>query len=86
MYLGLIDIAMESLNFVRGSQLLLALFRDFLQFLPLVVEVVDLDLDLFRRLSLPDGQQLLRDDVQLLQARLVRLQILREGENELMKA
>ena len=67
---------MEPLYFVGGSQLLLALFGDFLQLLPFFVEIVDLHLNLFRGLRLAHGQELLRYDVQLLQARLVSLQIL----------
>lgn len=75
--LSLVDVAVEPLDFVRGSQLLFALFSDFLQLLPLVIQVVNLNLDLFGRLQLADGDQLLRDDVQLLQASLISLQILR---------
>ena len=35
-YLSFIDVAVESLDFVRGAQLLLALFGDLLQLLPLL--------------------------------------------------
>ena len=69
---------METLNLVGGPKLLLALFGDFLELRPFLVEVVNLHLDLLRRFRLPDRQQLLRDDIQFLQPGLVRLQILDE--------
>ena len=73
-----IDVSVEALNFVGRPKLLLALFGNLLQLLPFFVKVVDLHLNLFGRFRLADGQELLRDHVQLLQTSFIGLQVLKD--------
>jgi hypothetical protein len=55
--LGLINVAMESLDFMCRALLLLSLFRFLLQRAPPVVEMLNLLADSDRRFGLADGSQ-----------------------------
>ena len=66
-----------TLDLVRATKHLSALLRDLLERRPALVQLLNLNTDLLRSLGLAHGRQLVGNGVQLRQASLVGLQVLK---------